>query len=176
MKINHTYLRFVVLQNVLREAREALHLKQTDVAEYVGVTTQTYLKWENGKNEPKASHLKKLTEILQVTGSELIEGKLISNNIDQLSFMKKVSPVRTLIDDVTFMSLIYDSIEDKDKFLSELHRSLVKVHGFGLEDPEDIPLELIDAAENRMEQKAIEEAEKIEAKIDEVLFSKDNIE
>ncbi|SHO23581.1 Putative uncharacterized protein [Moritella viscosa] len=128
-----------MLKNVLREAREALHLKQTDVAEYVGVTTQTYLKWENGKNEPKASHLKKLTEILKITGSELIEGELINNNVDQLSFMKKVSPARKFIDDVTFMSLIYDGIENKNKFLLELDQYVKKTHGFGLDYLDTMP-------------------------------------
>jgi len=173
MIINHTYSRFSVLENVLREAREALHLKQTEVADYVGVTTQTYLKWENGKNEPKASHLKKLTEILKVTGSELIEGQLINNNVDQLSFMKKVSPARTLIDDVTFTSLIFDGIEDKGKFLRELDKSLIKIHGFGLDNPEDIPIDLIDAAIDRMENKAIDESERIEAEIDRQIFNED---
>ena len=41
-----------MLQDVLKDTRLSLNLKQADVAEYVGITTQTYMKWENGKNEP----------------------------------------------------------------------------------------------------------------------------
>ena len=152
MKINHTYLRFPVLENVLREAREALHLKQAEVAEYVGVTTQTYLKWENGKNEPKASHLKKLTEILKVTGSELIDGQLINDGVDQLSFMQKVSPARTFIDDITFLSLIYNGVENKDKFLSDLDRSVKKLHGFGIEHLDNMPISVEEEANKKMEE------------------------
>lgn len=48
-----------MLQDVLKKTRLSLNLKQADVAEYVGITTQTYMKWENGKNEPKASHVRK---------------------------------------------------------------------------------------------------------------------
>ncbi|TXZ23625.1 helix-turn-helix transcriptional regulator, partial [Vibrio cholerae] len=45
----------IMLEDVLKEMREKAGLKQSEVAEYVGVTPQTYMKWENGKNEPKAS-------------------------------------------------------------------------------------------------------------------------
>lgn len=38
-----------MLKDVLRKARTELGLKQNEVAEMVGVTQQTYLKWENGK-------------------------------------------------------------------------------------------------------------------------------
>ena len=50
----------IMLKDVLKHTREAKGLKQAEVAEYVGVTAQTYMKWENGKNEPKAGDIKKL--------------------------------------------------------------------------------------------------------------------
>jgi transcriptional regulator with XRE-family HTH domain len=46
-----------MLNNVIKEARLERNLKQEDVAAYVGVTVQTYSKWENGKTEPKASQV-----------------------------------------------------------------------------------------------------------------------
>ncbi|NRA94281.1 MAG: helix-turn-helix transcriptional regulator, partial [Psychroserpens sp.] len=70
----------IMLQDVLKETRLSLNLKQADVAEYVGITTQTYMKWENGKNEPKASHVKKLAEILNISEVEICRGEL-SNKI-----------------------------------------------------------------------------------------------
>lgn len=48
-----TYEMKIMLEDVLKEMREKAGLKQSEVAEYVGVTPQTYMKWENGKNEPK---------------------------------------------------------------------------------------------------------------------------
>ena len=75
-----------MLQDVLKETRLSLNLKQADVAEYVGITTQTYMKWENGKNEPKASHVKKLAEILNISEMEICRGKL-NNRISYERFI-----------------------------------------------------------------------------------------
>lgn len=147
-----------MLENVLREAREAQHLKQAEVADYVGVTTQTYLKWENGKNEPKASHLKKLTEILKVTGSEMIEGSIIKSDVDQLTFMEEVSVIRNYIDDFSFLSSIYKGIEDKRKFLTELELKMKKIHGFGAQHLDTIPISVEEEAMQRL--KDIEDHEK----------------
>lgn len=64
-----------MLNNVIREARTERNLKQEDVAAYVGVTIQTYSKWENGKTEPKASQVAKLSEILKITERDICLGK-----------------------------------------------------------------------------------------------------
>lgn len=64
-----------MLNNVIREARLERNLKQEDVAAYVGVTVQTYSKWENGKTEPKASQVAKLSEILKITERDICLGK-----------------------------------------------------------------------------------------------------
>ncbi|EGI17662.1 putative helix-turn-helix-containing protein [Escherichia coli M605] len=79
-----------MLKDVLRLNREKLKLKQSDIADYVGVTTQTYMKWENGKNEPKASHIKKLSEILNVTANEICQGQIYDTHYEAIDFMKKV--------------------------------------------------------------------------------------
>jgi len=64
-----------MLNNVIKEARISKNLKQEDVAEFVGVTVQTYSKWENGKTEPKASQVAKLSDILNITEREICLGK-----------------------------------------------------------------------------------------------------
>jgi len=53
-----------------------LRMKQEEVAEKVKVSKQTYLKWENGTTEPKASQVKMLSEVLDVTPNEICEGQL----------------------------------------------------------------------------------------------------
>jgi len=81
-----------MLQDVLKETRLSLNLKQADVAEYVGITTQTYMKWENGKNEPKASHVKKLAEILNISEMEICRGEL-NNKISLDRFIVQRSKI-----------------------------------------------------------------------------------
>lgn len=65
-----------MLKDVLREARLKLRMKQEEVAEKVKVSKQTYLKWENGTTEPKASQVKMLSEVLDVTPNEICKGQL----------------------------------------------------------------------------------------------------
>lgn len=78
-----------VLNNVIKEARIDRSLKQEDVAEYVGVTVQTYSKWENGKTEPKASQVAKLSKILNITEKEICLGKK-SINYGLEEFLRKI--------------------------------------------------------------------------------------
>ena len=73
------YLVFYMLNNVIRDARIDINLKQEEVAKFVGVTIQTYSKWENGKTEPKASQVAKLAEILKVTEKEICLGQRVKN-------------------------------------------------------------------------------------------------
>ena len=56
----------MTLKDVIKEARSKRSLKQEETAELVGVTVQTYSKWENGKTEPKASQVARLSKILGV--------------------------------------------------------------------------------------------------------------
>lgn len=60
----------------LKEARTKTNLSQYDMAEKLGVTKQTYMKWENDITEPKASQIVKLAEILGITEEEICKGKL----------------------------------------------------------------------------------------------------
>ncbi|NAZ72038.1 helix-turn-helix transcriptional regulator [Vibrio toranzoniae] len=110
----------IMLRDVLKEMRERKQLKQSEVADYVGVTAQTYMKWENGKNEPKASDIKKLAEILSVSESEICRGKKFDTNINELQFMKKTASIMREIDEVTFTSILLEFIQDKEKFIQRL--------------------------------------------------------
>lgn len=123
----------IMLKDVLKEMREREGLKQSDVAEYVGVTAQTYMKWENGKNEPKAGNLKKLAEILKVTEIELCRGERFGDHEDKLEFMQKVARIQNYLDDVTFSSILFDCIQDKTHFLARLEVALNKTQGFSSE-------------------------------------------
>lgn len=129
----------IMLKDVLKLRREVQNLKQSEVAEFVGVTPQTYMKWENGKNEPKASNIKKLAEILKISESEICQGIIFSSNMNPLDFMKKVALFKNYLDDVTFTSILFDCIQDKDGFLNELERTMKKHHKFGVNDLDKVP-------------------------------------
>lgn len=65
-----------MLKDVLKEARNNKSLKQEDVAKAINVTKQTYLKWENGTTEPKASQITALANVLDITPNEICGGYL----------------------------------------------------------------------------------------------------
>ncbi|NOJ25723.1 helix-turn-helix transcriptional regulator [Vibrio coralliilyticus] len=131
----------IMLKDVLKERREYLGLKQSDVAEYVGVTPQTYMKWENGKNEPKASYLRKLAEKLNVSEVELCRGARFYQEDNPLSFMKKVSQYADFIDEVTFSFALFEFIQDKSAFLNHLDEELSKLQNFKIGDIKYMPNE-----------------------------------
>lgn len=110
----------IMLKDVLKEMRERKQLKQSEVAEHVGVTAQTYMKWENGKNEPKASDIKKLAEILCVSETEICRGEKFDSDISEIQFMKKTASIMKELDEVTFTSILFEFIKDKKGFMEKL--------------------------------------------------------
>ncbi|EJL6606006.1 helix-turn-helix domain-containing protein [Vibrio parahaemolyticus] len=56
----------------LKQSRAERNLSQEQMANWLGVSTRTYMDYENGKNEPKISVAKKIAEILEMPLSELI--------------------------------------------------------------------------------------------------------
>lgn len=62
----------MALSDIIKSYRIKKNFKQEDVAEMVGVTVQTYSKWENGKTEPKASQLVKLAKALYCSTDALL--------------------------------------------------------------------------------------------------------
>ena len=51
---------------ILRKARQAKRLTQSEVAEKLGFTRQLFSSWELGRNRPKKSNLKDISEYLSV--------------------------------------------------------------------------------------------------------------
>lgn len=57
----------------LKQLRTERNMRQELVAKAAGISTRTYMDYENGKNEPKLSTAKKIAEALEVPLSELLE-------------------------------------------------------------------------------------------------------
>ena len=59
--------------------RKAIGLTQKELAEQLGVTNKAVSKWETGGGMPDVSVLKELSQILEVSVDELLEGEYIDN-------------------------------------------------------------------------------------------------
>lgn len=157
----------IMLKDVLREMRERKQLKQSQIAEYVGVTAQTYMKWENGKNEPKASDIKKLAEILSVSESEICRGKTFSPQVNELQFMKKTATSMNELDEVTFTSILFEFTQDKDGFLNRLESE---------RPSNDELLERFIAERKKSEQEAESYEENIEKEMEKYIHKIDSLD
>ena len=79
---------------LIRELRKEKGMTQEKMAEQFGVTNRTVSRWENGKTMPDFSLLPKICETLDLSVSELLEGKGISREsihlyIDLLHYEEK---------------------------------------------------------------------------------------
>ena len=63
------------LDENIKNRREELKLSQEYVAERLGVSRQAVSKWETGQSEPTASNLIRLTEVFEISLSELVDPK-----------------------------------------------------------------------------------------------------
>lgn len=111
-----------MLKDILRARREQRKLKQSDMAKLLGVTTQTYLKWENGVYEPRASQIKRLAEILDISEIEICRGYLFQEPeyYDVIDFITEIDKHRQWVKDTEFMAIVYKYIYEKGKFINEL--------------------------------------------------------
>ena len=109
----------MALNDVIRNARLKINLKQEDAANLVNVTVQTYSKWENGKTEPKASQIAKLSEILSISTDEICKGKE-NSKLELIEFMKMVSEISRGTSDFELKMAIWESIDDDNRFINNL--------------------------------------------------------
>lgn len=66
----------------IKELRIKANITQKQLAEYIGVTSQTILNWENGIFEPKISELIKLANYFHVSVDYLIEREVDNSQIN----------------------------------------------------------------------------------------------
>lgn len=66
----------------IKELRTKANITQKQLAEFIGVTSQTILNWENGIFEPKISELIKLANYFHVSVDYLIEREIDNSQIN----------------------------------------------------------------------------------------------
>ena len=87
---------------LIRKIRKDNNLTQADFAKEMGVTYQAVSKWENGKNIPDISILKKISNKYNININDLLDG----NNIKNKDFLKIIILVLVIIV-VVFCSSFY---------------------------------------------------------------------
>ncbi|MGT2753379.1 XRE family transcriptional regulator [Streptococcus ovis] len=87
----------------LRQRRQEMHLKQTDVAEAVGVSKQSYFAWEKGTSQPTKANLIKLEQLLKVPMGYLTENQISSlyRQLNQPNQVKALTYVQGLVEEQT---------------------------------------------------------------------------
>ena len=74
-----------ILIERLRSARLNSNLKQSDVAELLGVKSNTISNWENGKSNPDIDSLVELCKIYNISCSSILEEAYSSQIVHSLS-------------------------------------------------------------------------------------------
>ncbi|CAK3011626.1 RstR1 [Vibrio crassostreae] len=106
-----------MLKDVLKQARLEIGLTQEKVASQVKVAKQTYLKWENGETEPKATQIKLLAKTLKVSPNEICYGKK-NKQFSFDEFVLKLARSSAPQELITMVS--WEHIEDVEAFLFQL--------------------------------------------------------
>ena len=68
-----------VTGSMIKELREKKQLTQAELAEKLYVSDKTVSKWENGKGYPDISLLESIAKVLDVSVTELLSGRAVSN-------------------------------------------------------------------------------------------------
>lgn len=97
---------------LIKEIRKKYHLTQKDLADRYHVTYQAVSKWENGKNLPDISLIKKISDDYHVSIDDLIDGNLKENN--KKRFMIGVGIVSVLIIFIIVILLLKKNSSDFD--------------------------------------------------------------
>ncbi|EIT7125799.1 helix-turn-helix domain-containing protein [Vibrio alginolyticus] len=118
-----------MIGSVLKEARALKNLSQPEVANLVGVTKQTYLKWENNATEPKASQISKLAEVLDITADEICNGEL-KEKMSLDSFILNIAKIRPNTELIALRA--WEQISDHKAFIHSLRMGEIE----GYEDHE----------------------------------------
>ncbi|UYI45761.1 helix-turn-helix domain-containing protein [Vibrio natriegens] len=118
-----------MIGSVLKEARALKNLSQPEVANLVGVTKQTYLKWENNATEPKASQISKLAEVLGITADEICNGEL-KEKMSLDSFILNIAKIRPNTELIALRA--WEQISDHKAFIHSLRMGEIE----GYEDHE----------------------------------------
>ena len=90
------------IRKLIGEIRKEKNMKQSDLAELLGVTSKTVSRWETGKYMPDLSLFVDISEILGITLNELIQGERIigKKNKDSIEIEMKLEIEKNKYDEL----------------------------------------------------------------------------
>ncbi|EGQ7663129.1 helix-turn-helix transcriptional regulator [Vibrio parahaemolyticus] len=106
-----------MLKDVIKSARLECGYTQEEIAKKVKVAKQTYLKWENGETEPKATQIKLLAEHLKITPNEICSGER-NKKVELEEFIIRLAMSKTTKEIITMYT--WKMIPDHEKFFEEM--------------------------------------------------------
>lgn len=112
----------MTLGDVIKDARVRKSIKQSEVAEYVGVTVQTYIKWETNETEPKASQVAKLSKILGVSTSAICNGEE-NKKMELTKFMRVFSKIQKYASDFEIALTVWENLENDENFIAGIRKN-----------------------------------------------------
>lgn len=110
------------LNTILRDLREDNDIKQETIANYLGISQQTYSNYENGKREIPIEAVRKLAQYYKVSTDYLLRS--------DTSYLGSLDMNAAYIDNLTMHDIVYNiqtlnEEERKDlvKFINFLHHN-----------------------------------------------------
>lgn len=109
------------LNTILRDLREDHDIKQETIANYLGISQQTYSNYENGRREIPIEAIKKLAKYYRVSTDYLLRSNA--------AYLGNLDMNASYIDNLTMHDVIYDiqSLNESDrkdliKYIRFLHQ------------------------------------------------------
>jgi transcriptional regulator with XRE-family HTH domain len=106
-----------MLKDVIKSARLEHGFTQEEIAKRVKVAKQTYLKWENGDTEPKATQIQLLADNLNITANEICSG-VRYKKVDLEEFI--IQRALTNAPNEVFTMYTWKMIPDHEKFFDSM--------------------------------------------------------
>lgn len=82
------------LSSRLKERREQLKLKQSDVAQSLGITPSAIANYENGVSTPKADILFKIFDVLKCDANYLFQDEMSDNTYQDKATPKEIEKIK----------------------------------------------------------------------------------
>ena len=110
------------LGEVIKNARLRKNIKQSEIAKEVGVTVQTYIKWEADETEPKASQIAKLSKALDLSANAICSGEE-NQKMDLPAFMRVFSKIQQHASEFELALSIWETIESDTTFIKSIRKN-----------------------------------------------------
>ena len=110
------------LGEVIKNARLRKNIKQAEIAKDVGVTVQTYIKWEANETEPKASQVAKLSKALELSTNAICFGEE-NQKMDLPGFMRVFSKIQQRASEFELALSIWESVENDETFIKSIRKN-----------------------------------------------------